>query len=60
MAILLREQSQTDQPNILQNIRPKRGIDPPFAESNNLLNAKVDALMNQATTAGLSHLNIWE
>ena len=32
---------------------PTQGFDPPFAEDNKLLNDKVAAPTNQATTAGL-------
>ena len=35
----------------IDNSMPQAGIDPPFAGRNNLLNQKVDALTNQATTA---------
>ena len=43
---------------------PQAGIDPPFAENNNLLIEKVDALTNQATTARLQrpfhfHCSYW-
>ena len=35
----------------------EQGFKPPFADHNNLLNEKVDALANQATTTGYALAN---